>query len=410
MLESVAITDRRRFLKTALQAGAVLAAPYVIPSTALGKDGATPPATASAWGSSGWAGKAAAISSAAAGPTCPAAIWAATTCRCWPSATSSASGRTKARPASNRHYAEKFGQGSYQGCGAYWDIRDMLVRDDIDAVLIAAAYHAAATNTLVAAPGGQRRLLRKADERDDPRRPGRRRGRARRYGRVYQGGTQQRLGIRRPIPPGRRIGPRRRGSAGCSGSTPTRLGGGVRPPPRPPASGAVPPDVNWEAYVDRLPWFNYDGRHRRPSLRLRRHQLGPAPLRHRAMGRRRRRHRPGRNPPGSGQAGLPLCQRRRGLSAARRPAQAWDEGGACFVGTEGKITVHRDKFFSDPPEIVKETPGMSHTRRLLFDEPLGQLPGVRPHAAADHLRRGDRAPRVQHAPAGRNRHAHRPAR
>ena len=54
-----------------------------------------------------------------------------------------------------RHYAERIGQGAYQGCGAYWDIRDMLLRDDIDAVLIAAAYHAAATNAILAVRAGK---------------------------------------------------------------------------------------------------------------------------------------------------------------------------------------------------------------------------------------------------------------
>ena len=63
-------------------------------------------------------------------------------------------GPSRARPR-QRHYAEKFGRGATKGCGAYWDIRDMLLRDDIDAVLIAAAYHAAATNAILTVRAGK---------------------------------------------------------------------------------------------------------------------------------------------------------------------------------------------------------------------------------------------------------------
>ena len=54
-----------------------------------------------------------------------------------------------------QHYAAKFGTGSYQGCGAYTDLREMVLRDDIDAVLIASAYHAAATLSLIALRAGK---------------------------------------------------------------------------------------------------------------------------------------------------------------------------------------------------------------------------------------------------------------
>jgi hypothetical protein len=43
MSEPLVLVPRRRFLKTALQAGAVLAVPHVIPGAALGKDGAVAP-------------------------------------------------------------------------------------------------------------------------------------------------------------------------------------------------------------------------------------------------------------------------------------------------------------------------------------------------------------------------------
>ena len=48
---------RRRFLKTALQAGAVLAAPHVIPGAVLGKDGAVPPSEQIVMGGIGIGGR-----------------------------------------------------------------------------------------------------------------------------------------------------------------------------------------------------------------------------------------------------------------------------------------------------------------------------------------------------------------
>ena len=120
------LTDRWWFLKTALKAGAVLAAPYVIPSTVLGKDGAVAPSDRIAWGSSAWAGKAAATSSAEPGHICPAATWAATMCRSWRSATSTPKRADEGKARVEKHYAEKSGAGSYHGCTAYIDIRDMV--------------------------------------------------------------------------------------------------------------------------------------------------------------------------------------------------------------------------------------------------------------------------------------------
>jgi hypothetical protein len=43
MSKQAAPFNRRRFLKTAIQAGAVLAVPQIIPGSVLGKDGAVPP-------------------------------------------------------------------------------------------------------------------------------------------------------------------------------------------------------------------------------------------------------------------------------------------------------------------------------------------------------------------------------
>ena len=89
------------------------------------------------------------------------------------------------------HYAEKFSKSSYKGCAAYNDFRDLLARDDIDAVVIATPDHWHVPIALAAARLGkdiyvekplgvsvaENQALRKA---------------IKRYGNVFHYGTQQR--------------------------------------------------------------------------------------------------------------------------------------------------------------------------------------------------------------------------
>ena len=148
--------------------------------------------------------------------------------------------------------------------------------------------------------------------------------------------------------------------------------------------------MNWEAYVNCLPWFNYDGstgahRFAYGDINWGQHHYdivqwgvgaddtGPVEIRL--------------------EDGKPVFRYANGVEVfgCPPPGSAWDEGGACFVGTEGKD--HR------PPRQVllrsaRNRQGNARHgpyRRLLFDESLGQLPGVRPHPAANDKRRGDRA-------------------
>ncbi len=63
--------------------------------------------------------------------------------------------REEAQRKANEFYAQKFGQGNYTSCKAYKDFRDILVREDIDAVLIATPIHWHATMTVMAANAGK---------------------------------------------------------------------------------------------------------------------------------------------------------------------------------------------------------------------------------------------------------------
>jgi predicted dehydrogenase len=89
------------------------------------------------------------------------------------------------------HYAQTRARGSYRGCAAYNDFRDVLARDDIDAVSICTPDHWHAVQAVAAAESGKDVLCEK------PLSVTLAEGRAvceamHRYGRVFQHGTQRR--------------------------------------------------------------------------------------------------------------------------------------------------------------------------------------------------------------------------
>jgi len=64
-------------------------------------------------------------------------------------------GREPAQKAVEGHYAKSNGSGSYRGCAAYNDFREVLVRDDIDTVVIVVPDHWHAIMTIQAAEAGK---------------------------------------------------------------------------------------------------------------------------------------------------------------------------------------------------------------------------------------------------------------
>lgn len=89
------------------------------------------------------------------------------------------------------HYAQTLGKGTYQGCAAYHDFRELLARDDIDAVSICTPDHWHAVQAVAAAASGKDVMCEK------PLSVTVAEGRAvcdamQRYGRVFQHGTQRR--------------------------------------------------------------------------------------------------------------------------------------------------------------------------------------------------------------------------
>jgi predicted dehydrogenase len=90
----------------------------------------------------------------------------------------------------NESYAARLGK-NYRSCQAYRDFREVLDRDDIDAVLIATPAHWHATMAAMAAEAGKDIYCEKPTAVTIQESQAVLRA-VRRYGRVYQAGTQQR--------------------------------------------------------------------------------------------------------------------------------------------------------------------------------------------------------------------------
>jgi predicted dehydrogenase len=172
-------TTRRRFLK---HAAALAAAPHLIPASALGSDGAVAPSNRIALGfiGIGMMGRGhlrcfLGFSEAQVLAVCDVDGWR----------------RDNAKTTVEEAYAAARPAGTYQGCKTYNDLRELLARDDVDAVVIATGdrWHAAAT--VMAAKAGKDVYCEKPISLTI------REARAmveaiRRYDRVFQTGLQQR--------------------------------------------------------------------------------------------------------------------------------------------------------------------------------------------------------------------------
>jgi len=181
-------TSRRGFLAGTL---AAVAAPMIVPARVLGRDKTVAPSERINMGFIGQGGQGSghlfggSWTYVTGGYLGRAEVQVLGVCDLWPDR------RNPAKERINKHYAQLANTTSYQSCEAYLDFREMLARPDIDAVLMALPFHWHAPMAITAMKYGkdvysekpvamtveEGRLL--ADT-------------ARRYGRVYQAGTQQR--------------------------------------------------------------------------------------------------------------------------------------------------------------------------------------------------------------------------
>jgi len=251
------VISRRKFLSgTLASTAAVVGWPYVIPASALGKDGSVAPSNRITMGCIGTGNqgtndlraflrdKRVQIVAVCDVNKESAGYW-----------NNAVAGREPARRIVNQHYASQRQSGAYKGCDAYEDFRDLIARKDIDTVLIALPDHWHSIPVIEAAKAGkdiyaEKPLALTIAE-----------GRAmsdtvRRYGCVFQTGSQQRsdYNFRRACELVRngRIGKLHTVRCGLPGGTPdiSRMGHRNKPEP-------VPEGFNYEMWLGPAPYAPY---------------------------------------------------------------------------------------------------------------------------------------------------------
>jgi hypothetical protein len=349
--------SRRNFLSSGIAAGTMYAwsaAPYLVRASALGKDGATVPSDRIAMGFVGIGTQGGGHLFGGAWTYLPGGYLARRDVQVLGVCDVQRTRAEDAKARVEQFYAKQGGAGSYRGCRAYLDARDMFLRGDIDAVLIAASYHAQGVLASLAARAGKDVYCEK------PTAISIRWGRAmvesfRANDRIFQAGTHQRSEYDDRFY--RAVSLVRGGAIGKLQKVYAyQRGGGISipGPDGPKVARAVPADVDWEAYVGPLPWFPYNGETRGQvfgwgDINWGQHHYdivqwgigaddtGPVEIRI--------------------ENGVPIYRYANGVEVygCPPPDDKWHEGGARFVGTDGTITVHRAIFKSNPPDILKES-------------------------------------------------------
>jgi len=352
MRQQTTLTRRQFLCRGAGILGAAIAAPSIIPASALGLDGAMAPSERITMGfiGVGTQGGGHLLGGAwtylTGGYTARKDVQVLAVCDVWRDR------RERAQQRVNQHYTETYGKGNYRSCEAYVDFRNVLDRDDIDAVLIATPAHWHATMAIMAAQAGKDVYCEK------PTAVTVRESQAvlaavRRYGRVYQAGSQQRSeysGVFRracEFVRSGRIGKLKEIYA-------YRDGGAMAWPTRFGAAMPIPEDLDWDLYLGPAPELPYDGdsgphRFDIGELNWGQHhydivqwaadadETGPVVL-FMEDGRTNYKYASGVIVYGKGYPGEPIG----------------GEGGAVFVGSEGRIAVDRNAIVSYPPRIARE--------------------------------------------------------
>ncbi len=250
--------SRREFLRRGAQAaGAAVVAPLIVPSSVLGRDGHAAPSERIAMGFIGIGGQGrghllgGAWTYIAGGYTAREDVQVLAVCDVVRER------RDDACRQVNAHYAARLGIGSYQCCEAYNDFRHLLARADIDAVLIATPIHWHGVMTAMAARAGKDIYCEKptaitiAESRAMA-------AAVKRYGRVFQAGTQQRseyggkFRMACNLVRSGRLGQIKEVYAFRPGGTYSWQSG--RAAPRP-----IPDGLDWDLFLGPAPWMPYDG-------------------------------------------------------------------------------------------------------------------------------------------------------
>lgn len=355
--------DRRKFLsRTATALGTALAAPTLIPASALGREGALAPSERINMGFVGLGGQGSGHLLGGAWTYVPGGYIARNDVQVLAVCDVRKERRDHARTRCNQIYAQKLGQAGYNGVQAYNDFREVLARPDIEAVLLALPYHWAAPMAMMAARAGKDVYCEK------PIAITSREGAClietcKRYGRIYQAGTQQRseyagkFRLACELVRNGRIGQLKEVYA-------YRQPGVFFPIPwTSDHTVPVPAGFDWDLWLGPLPWRPFGGEaghalsgcfvgdinwspHHYDIIQW---TVNPDPT-----------------------APIEVSFEKKGdrldnaiihyrysngvvVHSSGYPGEAvGGEGGACFVGTEGRIAVDRANIVSYPGRILKE--------------------------------------------------------
>ena len=242
MSEPVATLPRRRFLKTAIRAGALLMAPQVIPGAALGKDGAVAPSERIVLGGIGIGNR----GTYDLGCFLPQPdVQFVAVC----------DAKAVRRAAVKKMVDEKYGN---QDCDTYRDFRELLARSDIDAVLIATGPNWHATAAIYAARAGKDMYCEKPCTKNIAQSLALAET-MRRCGRVFQAGTQRRnlphFAFACELARTGKLGKLQAVHAHPAGMT-TQSSGWATPEPEPPKE-----KVDWDLYLGPAAWRPFNRKH-----------------------------------------------------------------------------------------------------------------------------------------------------
>ncbi len=263
----------------------------------------------------------------------------------------------------NQRYAEAAGRGEYAGCTAYADFRELLARDDIDAVMIATPDHWHALVAIEAAKAGKDIYCEK------PMTLTVREARAlvdavRRYGRVFQTGSQQ-----RSSPEFHRACELvRNGRIGKVEQVNVNVGGPSLP--RSYVEEPIPEGFDWDMWLGPAPYAPHNGERCSGDY---------------GGGWRQVRDYSGGMMTDWGAHHFDICQWGLGMDGSGpvevhppdgkdydkltyiyangvRAVHQGGGNGVLFIGTEGTVEVNRGHLATNPPELMHEVIGPSETR------------------------------------------------
>ncbi len=354
--------DRRFFLRqSALALGGIVAAPSLIPVRALGR-GVYGPNDRITMGFIGLGGQGTGHLLGGAWTYVPGGYVAREDVQVVAVCDVRQERRESARQRCNQMYSQKFGQDNYAGVQAYRDFREVLARPDIDAVLLALPYHWAAPMAIRAARAGKDVYCEK------PMAITVRQGRQlvetfKRYSRIYQAGTQQRseyagkFRLACELIRNGRIGQLKEVYA-------YRQPGAFYPRPwTTTESQPVPAGFDWDLWLGPLAWrpFNGEAGHALPGTFM--GDLNWSPHHYDII--QWTVHAEKTAPidvwcePQAANPEEAVVHYRYAngvvVHSSAYPGEAvGPDGGACFVGTTGRITVDRSRIVSDPPAILQQ--------------------------------------------------------